>query len=1165
MIVNEETPMKKPRPKRKATFQIGAARSRGSASAKQVTEMEDLRTRNKVNSAKRTASQDRGAENGSLGDSGEQRALTGSMLKETSQQAEAIKKSEKLLRQRKNEKFRCIFTAAEGVQVAFNASCKLTVTEIKETLLKKAKSALPSSDEEKVEEKEEEKKEEEAEKKEQEAGEPSSPKADANGLLDGSGYVMRVVGIDEYILNESLPLQRVDFIQVCTKAFITPQLEMVAKADVGTLDEEGRKARIKSELQLGTEIAVLVGSSQLTNFLQYENAEIADFRRCAIRLKLQEMEKRQERIKQAGGISANVDPRVQVLPEYLIGEPMPLIVPEMFKIVAHFPGDMSGTVSARPVDRADQLQVTIFNKYIRTVGAEQAAGKKVEQYVLKVTGFKEYLYGQSQLIAYDFIRKAISKAELIEISLVPIADIEDLLSDLSATYSSIVDDLLALEETTNDKSNLISLSECNDPFKITINSVERALPSSDMAEEDTYLFICAELYHAGHKLGEGFTMAVPSCSDPQWNETITFETTACKNIPLGCRVLLTLYFRKCDPASAWLKQVDPKTDTPLSWVATQVIDHQRKMKHGLADFRMWKGKADPIGTCCQNLLQMNAPILFTEFSGTSEGQTLYYPPVAAPEPNTNPIHTNDKTKEKLDKIIRADPLTDLKMEDKMILWGNRMYISTIPSALPKFLLSVRWDDCMQVQEAHRMLYLWTKPQPLQALELLDAKFADPTVRSYGITCLEYMPDGECYDFMLQLTQVLKHEPYHNSALAMFLLERAWNNPKIGHSLVWFLKAEMHLEDVAERYTLLLESYLRGAGTHRTQLFKQHEATQSLVGVAMKVKQAANSTERKKVLMESLSKLKFDSEFELPLDQRMVVKELMVEKCKYMDSKKLPLWLVWKNAESIGKPILVIFKVGDDLRQDVLTLQVIRIFDKLWKNEGLDLLLQPYGCIATGDEIGMIEVVKNADTTANINKAAGGTKAVLRQDTLTKWLKKHNPTPEQWEKAQETFLLSCAGYCVATFVLGIGDRHNDNIMVTRDGHLFHIDFGHFLGNYKKKYGIKRERAPFVFTPQYAHVLGGKNSDVFNKFVETCCVAFNILRRNSDMFITLFQMMLCTGIPELGSEQDIEYLRYAFAVGTTEEEAEQYYKKLIYSSLNTKTTIINDVLHVWIHDK
>lgn len=52
-----------------------------------------------------------------------------------------------------------------------------------------------------------------------------------------------------------------------------------------------------------------------------------------------------------------------------------------------------------------------------------------------------------------------------------------------------------------------------------------------------------------------------------------------------------------------------------------------------------------------------------------------------------------------------------------------------------------------------MLFLWTKPSPLQALELLDAKFADPTIREYGVHCLENIVDGELYEIMPLLTQV----------------------------------------------------------------------------------------------------------------------------------------------------------------------------------------------------------------------------------------------------------------------------------------------------------------------------------------------------------------------------------------------------------------------------
>lgn len=59
--------------------------------------------------------------------------------------------------------------------------------------------------------------------------------------------------------------------------------------------------------------------------------------------------------------------------------------------------------------------------------------------------------------------------------------------------------------------------------------------------------------------------------------------------------------------------------------------------------------------------------------------------------------------------------------------------------------------------------------------------------------------------------------------------------------------------------------------------------------------------------------------------------------------------------------------GDDLRQDLLTLQMLGIMDKIWKAEGLDLCLTPYKCIATGDEMGMIETVLDSDTTANIQR------------------------------------------------------------------------------------------------------------------------------------------------------------------------------------------------------
>ncbi|KAG7254334.1 hypothetical protein CRUP_006970, partial [Coryphaenoides rupestris] len=88
--------------------------------------------------------------------------------------------------------------------------------------------------------------------------------------------------------------------------------------------------------------------------------------------------------------------------------------------------------------------------------------------------------------------------------------------------------------------------------------------------------------------------------------------------------------------------------------------------------------------------------------------------------------------------------------------------------------------------------------------------------------------------------------------------------------------------------------------------------------------------------------------------------------------------------------------------------------------------------ATCDCVGLIEVVRNSHTIMQI-QCKGGLKGALQfnSNTLHQWLKDKN-RGEMYDMAVDLFTRSCAGYCVATFILGIGDRHNSNIMVKDDG-------------------------------------------------------------------------------------------------------------------------------------
>jgi hypothetical protein len=62
-----------------------------------------------------------------------------------------------------------------------------------------------------------------------------------------------------------------------------------------------------------------------------------------------------------------------------------------------------------------------------------------------------------------------------------------------------------------------------------------------------------------------------------------------------------------------------------------------------------------------------------------------------------------------------------------------------------------------------------------------------------------------------------------------------------------------------------------------------------------------------------------------------------------------------------------------------------------------------------------------------------------------------------------------------------------------------------GNFKSKFGVKRERAPFVFTSEMAYVMGKKEAPRFVSFERLCSLSYNVLRKQAPLFISLFKLV------------------------------------------------------------
>lgn len=248
---------------------------------------------------------------------------------------------------------------------------------------------------------------------------------------------------------------------------------------------------------------------------------------------------------------------------------------------------------------------------------------------------------------------------------------------------------------------------------------------------------------------------------------------------------------------------------------------------------------------------------------------------------------------------------------------------------------------------------------------------------------------------------------------------------------------------------------------------------------------------------------------------------------------------------------VIFKHGDDLRQDQLILQTITLMDKLLRRENLDLKLTPYRVLATSTRHGFVQYV-DSKSLAEVRAIDG---------SIQNFFRRYAAAPDApygiIPEVMDTYVRSCAGYCVITYLLGVGDRHLDNLLLTKTGKLFHIDFGYILGRDPKP----MPPPPMKLTREMVEAMGGTSSDLYRDFLNLSHTAFLHLRRHSNLILNLFSLMVEANVPDIALEPDktVKKVQDKFRLDLTDEEAVHYMQNLIEISVTDVMAVLVEQIH------
>ena len=239
----------------------------------------------------------------------------------------------------------------------------------------------------------------------------------------------------------------------------------------------------------------------------------------------------------------------------------------------------------------------------------------------------------------------------------------------------------------------------------------------------------------------------------------------------------------------------------------------------------------------------------------------------------------------------------------------------------------------------------------------------------------------------------------------------------------------------------------------------------------------------------------------------------------------------------------IAKANDDLRQELLAMQLIKKFNQIFTTANIPLKLHPYEILITSSSSGLLEFLHNTNSIDNIKKHISATNDISLNYFYRNYFK------DDFPQAQRNFTESLAAYCLICYYIRIKDRHNGNILIDMHGAVIHIDFGFILGI--NPGNINFERAPFKLTSDYINIMDGEQSAMYTYFKELMVKGMIESKRHVESIVKCVEIMAKGGgkmpcFENKDIDNVIQRLRERFHERTNDYEFTKIVDDLIYAS-------------------